>query len=137
MNVSRRDSRTPSFGAFFEVYNKLGFFESIYANALERELKVRGHRVSREVSGQIVYKDGVLGMQRIDMMIDGKVIVETKSAHDLPKGATRQVQSYLYATHLELALLLHFGPRPKFYRFSSRGSTKDPKFPLDPNSGCP
>ena len=35
-------------GAFYEVYTTLGFgfFESIYANALEVELKARGHRVA-------------------------------------------------------------------------------------------
>ena len=34
-------------GAFYEVYNTLGFgfLESIYAAALERELAARGHRV--------------------------------------------------------------------------------------------
>jgi GxxExxY protein len=38
-------------GAFFEVYNTLGFgfLEHIYVMALERELLARGHRVSRQV----------------------------------------------------------------------------------------
>jgi GxxExxY protein len=38
-------------GAFFEVYNTLGFgfLEHIYVLALERELIARGHRVSRQV----------------------------------------------------------------------------------------
>ena len=45
-------------GAFFEVYNTLGFgfLEHIYVMALERELVERGHRVAREVSVQVHYK---------------------------------------------------------------------------------
>jgi len=36
-------------GAFFEVYNTLGFgfLESVYVTALERELIARGHAVAR------------------------------------------------------------------------------------------
>ena len=38
-------------GAFYEVYNTLGygFLEHLYKAALERELRDRGHRVGREV----------------------------------------------------------------------------------------
>src|SRR5688500_14738708 len=44
-------------GAFFEVYNALGFgfLEHLYATALERELRSRGHRVGREVSVPVFY----------------------------------------------------------------------------------
>ena len=68
-------------GAFYEVYNKLGFgfLESIYITALEHELVKRGHRVAREVSFQITYEGHVLGIQRVDMVVDDKLIVETKS----------------------------------------------------------
>ena len=39
-------------GAFFEVYNNLGygFLEHVYVMALERELIARKHRVAREVA---------------------------------------------------------------------------------------
>ena len=38
-------------GAFYEVYNTLGFgfFEHIYSKAMEVELGARGHQVGREV----------------------------------------------------------------------------------------
>lgn len=47
--------------------------------ALERELLGRGHRVAREVSVHVGYKSHVLGVQRIDMIVDERVVVETKS----------------------------------------------------------
>lgn len=105
-------------GAFFEVYNTLGFgfLEHIYVMALERELIARGHRVAREVNVSVSYKDNILGVQRMDMVVDEKLVVETKSTLELHKAAPRQVFNYLRATKLEVGLLLHFGPEPRFYR---------------------
>lgn len=75
-------------GAFYEVYNTLGFgfLEHIYIMALERELRARGHHVDREVSVRVMYKGEQLSCQRLDMVVDGKVIVETKSTRDLRDG---------------------------------------------------
>jgi GxxExxY protein len=108
-------------GAFFEVYNTLGFgfLEHIYIMALERELIARGHRVAREVSVHVTYKGDVLGVQRIDMIVDEKLVVETKSSLELPNAAQRQVFNYLRATRLEVGLLLHFGLEPRFHRLFS------------------
>src|SRR5687767_3813958 len=105
-------------GAFFEVYNALGygFLEHIYVMALERELIARGHRVAREVSVHVTYKGHVVAVQRIDMIVDEKLVVETKSTVELPKPAQRQLFNYLRATKLEVGLLLHFGLEPRFHR---------------------
>lgn len=105
-------------GAFYEVYNTLGFgfLEHIYVMALERELIARGHHVARQVSVRVMYKGDLLSNQRLDMVVDGKVIVETKSTQDLHRLARRQVYNYLKATNLEVGLLLHFGPVASIYR---------------------
>jgi len=52
----------------------------------------------------------------LDLLIDDVLIVEVKSTVELHKGANREIYNYLRATNLELGLLLHFGPEPKFYR---------------------
>jgi len=112
-------------GAFFDVYNYLGFgfLENIYKNALERELRARGHRVAREVYVAVMYKGDVIGRQRIDMIVDERVIVEVKSTQILQPIATRQLQSYLHATKLRVGLLLHFGPAANYHRcVSSSGA---------------
>jgi GxxExxY protein len=108
-------------GAFFEVYNALGygFLESLYVMALERELRSRGHDVKREFGIYVSYKGEVLGVQRLDMVVDDKVVVEAKSTLELHKDARRQVLNYLRAANLEIGLLFHFGPEPRFYRFFS------------------
>ena len=115
--------------AFYDVYNALGFgfLESIYAAAMERELLERGHRVAREMNVRVMYKQQEIGTQRLDMVIDDKVIVEIKATLDLHKAANRQIYSYLRATNLEVGLLLHFGPEATFYRHTCRsGDSKDP-----------
>ena len=104
-------------GAFFEVYNTLGygFLENLYVKALEKELIARGHGVSREVGVRVMYKGEQLGLQKLDLIVDDRLVVETKATQDLHKSATRQLFSYLHATNLEIGLLLHFGPEARFY----------------------
>jgi GxxExxY protein len=105
-------------GAFYEVYNTLGFgfLEHIYKAALERELLARGHKVAREVAVVVLYKGHPLAVQRLDMIVDDKLVVESKSTAELHPSARRQLHNYLRATILEVGLLLHFGLQPKFYR---------------------
>jgi GxxExxY protein len=108
-------------GAFYDVYNTLGygFLEQVYMSALERELRARGHAVGREIYVPVVYKGDEISRQRIDMIIDQRLVVEAKATHELHKFAKRQVYNYLRATRLQVALLLHFGPEPCFYRLES------------------
>ena len=105
-------------GAFFDVYNKLGFgfLEHVYVMALERELLKRGHRVAREVAVRVYYEGEELCIQRLDLIVDDKLVVETKSTFELHPAARRQLYNYLRATKLEVGLLLHFGPKPKVHR---------------------
>ncbi len=105
-------------GAFYEVYNRLGygFLENIYSLALEQELLDRGHSVSREVTIIVSYKGKPLAVQRLDMVVDGKVVVENKSTSVLPAHTKRKTLNYLKASTLEVGLILHFGPTARFYR---------------------
>lgn len=114
-------------GAFYEVYNTLGFGfrEYLYSLALELELRARGHNVAREVWVIVVYKGVSLGRQRIDMVVDGKVIVENKAEHRLRFGTRSQLYNYLHATDLKVGLLLHYGPEPKFYRMVSTNIARE------------
>lgn len=106
-------------GGFYRVRNELGigFVESVYAAALSRELTLRGHAVAREVVTPIFYRDEAVAHQRLDMVVDGKLLLELKSTEQLHRDATRQLFNYLCATRLEVGLLLHFCRQPKFYRF--------------------
>ena len=63
-------------GSFFDVYNYFGFglLESVYANALAADLRVKGHKVDREVRVPVFYKGEQIGWQRIDQLVDDKVV---------------------------------------------------------------
>ena len=122
---------------FFEVYNKLGFgyLESIYSRGLERKLRARGFEVAREYGVQVLLDGEEVGFHRLDLVVDRSVVVEIKSTPRLHPVARRQLYNYLRATSLEVGLLLHFGPEPKFQRVfvpTLRPSTF-PVAPSDPS----
>jgi GxxExxY protein len=106
-------------GAFYAVYNYYGYglSESVYAGALECELLDRGHEVVRELAVAVSYKGRHVAWQRLDMVVDQRVIVETKATEKLAPAAASQIINYLRASRFEVGVLLHFGPRARFYRF--------------------
>ena len=108
-------------GAFYEVSYELGFglLEPIYAAALERELIARGHEVGRELLVRVRYKGEHIGWQRLDMVVDDKVVIEIKATRQLHELARRQLLCYLRVTRFDVGLLLHFGPKARFYRLVS------------------
>src|SRR5437764_394262 len=91
-------------GAFYDVYNTLGvgFLELVYLSALERELRARGHAAGREVYVPVIYKGDEISRQRIDMIVDERLVVEAKATQELHKSAKRQVYNYLRATRLQV-----------------------------------
>ena len=65
-------------GAFYEVYNTLGFgfLEHIYTAAREHELRARGHRIAHEMWVTVFLKGITLWKQRLDLVVDEKLVVE-------------------------------------------------------------
>jgi GxxExxY protein len=105
-------------GAFYAVHNTLGFgfLESIYARALQVELEYRGHRVVREYPVDIIYRGVDIGRHRLDLVVDDKLVLETKATEQLPRDFARQLYNYLKASQFEVGLFLHFGRSADFYR---------------------
>jgi GxxExxY protein len=104
--------------AFYDVYNELGYglLESIYARALQILLEERGFRVEREVMIMVPFHGHQIGPQRIDMVIEGRIVVELKATDHLVPAAHQQLRSYVKASGLRLGILLHFGPKAAFHR---------------------
>src|SRR5256885_478467 len=105
-------------GAFFVVYNTLGFgfLESVYERAMYVALRNRGVYVERQVAFDIYFEGDLVGRHRADLLIERRVVVEVKATHTLQEGAKRQLLNYVTALDLDLGLLLHFGPRARHYR---------------------
>jgi len=97
-------------GAVFEVSRQLGpgFLESIYQKALFIELQSAGLYVEAEKPVNIYYKQCLVGEHRLDLLVEGKIILELKAQKNLPPAAEPQLINYLRATNLPVGLLINF-----------------------------
>jgi GxxExxY protein len=97
--------------AVFEIHNQLGpgFTEEIYERALTTELEARGIPFETQKSITITYKGKTLGTYRLDLLVDGKIIIELKAVSSLNDLFKQQLVSYLKATNLRLGILINFG----------------------------
>jgi GxxExxY protein len=98
-------------GAAIEVHRHLGpgLTEAPYREALELELLARGHAVERERFVPVFYKSRQLKSHyRLDLLVDGVLIIETKGVSALNEQHRAQTLSYLKATKLPVALLINF-----------------------------
>jgi GxxExxY protein len=98
-----------------EVHRVLGgpgLLEGVYEEALVWELKQRKMNVARQVQLPITYKGQSIGNPlRIDVMVNGIVLVECKMTIHDDKIFQSQLLTYLRLTGLRLGLLLNFGRR--------------------------
>ncbi len=87
-----------------------GLLESVYERLLCVELEKRGHLVERQKQISFVY-EGILfeNAFRIDLIVDGMVVVELKSTSQMHPVYPKQVRTYLVLTGLTVGLLVNFG----------------------------
>ncbi len=109
---TQRDPLTESIiSCAIEVHRVLGpgLLESIYEEALCHEFNIRNVTFERQKEIDVVYKDKVIKGQRLDLVVDGQVVVEIKAVKTMPDVFTAQVLSYLKSTGMKRALLINFG----------------------------
>ena len=99
--------------AVFEVHNQLGpgFTENIYERALIFELEKMGIAYEVQKQIEIIYKGQKLGDYRLDLVVEGKIILELKAVASLNDLFKQQLLSYLRATDLKLGILVNFGTK--------------------------
>jgi GxxExxY protein len=118
-------------GALFEVYNSLGpgFREETYKIATCNEILLRGIGVAREVDIKVRYKGVPIDTYRVDIVVDGLIILELKAVEELHPKHQAQLLSYLRASGLQLGLLVNFGgDEIKIRRIAnSRPDLNDPR----------
>lgn len=98
-------------GAAIEVHKNLGvgLLENAYEIALAYELKQLGMDVKQQISLPLKYKEvTVENAYRIDLIVEGKVIIEVKAVLDLNPVFYSQVLTYLKLTNVKLGLLINF-----------------------------
>ena len=100
------------FDAAFAVHTLLGpgLLESAYKACLQHELSLRDLRCEQEVPVPVVYKGKKLGEvgYRIDLLVEGELIVEIKALEAIAPVHHAQLLSYLKMADKRLGLLINF-----------------------------
>jgi len=97
-------------GCGISVHKELGpgFREFIYEEAYCLELAARQMRFERQKRIAVRFKDWLIPGQKIDLVVEGIVLVEIKAVPRLRPLHRQQVVSYLKTTGLRVGLLLNF-----------------------------
>jgi GxxExxY protein len=109
--VHAENSARQSIDAALQVHKALGpgLLESAYEHCLAHEISRRGLSVQRQVALPIVYEGEKLDAgYRLDLIVDGSVIVEIKSIDALAPIHEAQVLTYLKLSGLRIGLLMNF-----------------------------
>jgi len=96
------------------VHKKLGpgFLETVYEQALKIELAKQGIGFESQKKINITYDGSIVGTHILDMIVEGKIILELKAVDGFDDIHFAQLRSYLRATGLRLGLLMNFN-RPR------------------------
>ena len=87
-----------------------GLFESTYEVCLVYELESRGLEVEVQKSLPVIYKNVLLvdAAYRIDLLVNGKVIVELKAVQEITDLHKTQLLSYIKLSKIKLGILVNF-----------------------------
>ncbi|HKV80119.1 MAG TPA: GxxExxY protein [Candidatus Sulfotelmatobacter sp.] len=86
-----------------------GLLESVYQACLAHELRSRGFNVAVEVPLPVVYEGQKLEVgYRIDLVVEGRVVVEVKSVEALHPIHQAQILSYMRLSEIGVGLLFNF-----------------------------
>jgi GxxExxY protein len=98
-------------GIFIEVHRHIGpgMPESCYEEALTREFDTNGIRYERQKKIILNYKGEPLKKHfRLDLLVEGKVVIEVKSVADILPVHHAQVIAYLRASEMSFGYLVNF-----------------------------
>ena len=87
-----------------------GLLESVYETVLAGKLAGSGYLVERQKPVDIIFEDQRFDAAfRIDLLVEGRVLIEIKSVERLNAAHAKQLLTYLRLTKQPLGLLINFG----------------------------
>jgi GxxExxY protein len=97
-------------GAFLAVHRELGpgMSEAVYAGAAKLELTTRNIPFEDEKVYPVRYRGKFLRHQRVDLLVDKRLVVEIKSVERLHPVYKAQVVSYMRVADVRAGLLVNF-----------------------------
>ncbi len=96
----------------FHIHRELGpgLLESVYETVMARAMEKRGFRVERQKPISFTFEDITFDDAfRPDLLIEGTLLIELKSAERMAPVYSKQVLTYLRLMKLPLGLLINFG----------------------------
>ena len=111
-NFKYADVTQKVIGASMTVHRNLGggnFTENIFHRALLLELSDSGLACESEKELPVFYKGALIGKKRVDIFINGQILVELKAVNQFEKIHFNQVINYLKVFNIEVGLLINFG----------------------------
>lgn len=94
-----------------KVHSSLGpgLLESVYEKCLKHELTKRGLKVESQVWLPVIYDEVVIeGAYKIDLLVEGEIVVELKVVDQLLPLHKAQLLSYLKLSNKRVGLLINF-----------------------------
>ena len=97
-------------GCAMEVLNEIGhgFHEKPYENALVIEFRLRRITFEQQKQYDILYKSEKIGDYIPDLIVFGKIVVDTKVIEKITDREIGQMINYLHVTGLRLGYILNF-----------------------------
>jgi GxxExxY protein len=98
-------------GSAIEVHKVLGpgLLESAYEICLAQELTIRGIKFEKQKPLPVIYKDTKLEEgYRIDLLVEGRIVVELKAIEKLSPIHDAIMLTYLRLSECKIGLLINF-----------------------------
>lgn len=105
-------------GSLFEVFNTVGpgQREEVYQRAVATDFRTKGLRFREQVPFSIRFKDVTVGKGFLDFVVEEKIVLELKQGDRFRRENFKQVDAYLQATGLALAILANFTTQGVVFR---------------------
>ena len=110
-------------GEAMKVHRKFhkGLLESAYEAALKYLLEQKGYAVERQVVLPMYWDDVQLDQTyRLDLVVNGSIILELKAVNFVDKDHRRQLFNYMHLTHTEYGKIINFGGASLFSEWYRR-----------------
>jgi GxxExxY protein len=97
-------------GCCINVHRELGpgLLESIYVRAVCMELELAGIPFEVEKSIPVMYRGKTLCHQKLDIVVNGELVLEIKAVDQLNPVHRAQLMCYLRVSKLSVGLLINF-----------------------------
>jgi len=110
--MNENDIGTIIVDTVIELHKKIGpgLLESVYEVILMKNLIKKGLHVQRQVSIPVVIEEEYFDIGfRMDLFVQGKVIIELKSMERIAGVHKKQLLTYLRLTDTKIGYILNFG----------------------------